>query len=126
MAANQRPITVRKPNRTRHAPAEINLLTADQAIPVDVDGFYAIAKGSAAALSVAAPGAANIGRRITFTTASNFAHVVTFTGTTLYDGTTGANTTWTSAAFIGSSLTIRAIGASTWVVESFNLGTIAP
>ena len=126
MAVNQRPRTNNLRVRLNPQPREVTILNGDGAIPVDVDGVYAVTKGSAAALTVAAPGVQNIGRRIVIHTASNFAHVVTFTGTTLYDGTTGANSTWTAAAFIGSSLTIRAIGASTWVVENFNLGTIAP
>jgi hypothetical protein len=79
---------------------------------------------SAGAYSVAAPGVA--GLRITFTTTTDFAHVVTFTGGTLWDGTAGANTTWTSAAVQGSSLTVVSVSATKWNVESFNLGTIAP
>lgn len=99
--------------------------TGDFAASVDVDRTYYLTKGSAAAVTVKAPGAKNIGRRLTFITGSDFAHVVTFTGSTLKDGTTGAKITWTSVAFIGSSITVRASTATQWVVESKNLGTVA-
>lgn len=101
------------------------IITGDQALPIDEDACFQLTKGSAAAISVAAPGV-NIGRRITILNGSDFAHVVTFTGTTLQDGTTGLNSTWTAAAFAGSSLTFRGVSATRWAVESFNLGTIAP
>ena len=98
----------------------------DGAISVAKDATYNITKGSAAALTVAAPGAENIGRLITFLTATDFAHVVTFTGATLQDGTAGLNSTWTATAVAGCSLTVRAVSATRWSVVSFNLGTIAP
>jgi hypothetical protein len=98
----------------------------DGACPIDRDAVINITKGSAIALSVAAPGAANIGREITFLSGSDFAHVVTFTGATLRDGTAGLNSTWTTTAVAGCSLTVRAVTAALWSVVSFNLGTIAP
>ncbi len=101
-------------------------LASDQAIPIDEDRTFNVTKGSAGAFSVAAPGAKNIGRRLVFLTGTDFAHVFTFTGTTLEDGTTGLNSTWTSAAFAGSSLVVCARSATRWAVEAFNLGTIAP
>jgi|SRR5262245_12887493 len=101
-------------------------LSADGAVPIDEDRTFQVTKGSAIAATVAAPGAKNIGRELTFITGTDFAHVFTFTGTTLEDGTTGLNTTWTSAAFAGSSLTVVARTATRWSVKSFNLGTIAP
>lgn len=122
----QRPRTIRYPHRAKFAPDEILALPADQAIPIVEDAIFQLTKGSAGAYSVAAPGAANVGRKLIFLTGTDFAHVVTFTGTTLQDGTTGLNTTWTAAAFSGSSLTVRAVSATRWAVESFNLGTIAP
>jgi hypothetical protein len=89
-----------------------------------ISGIHTISKGSAAAMTVAAPSSQN-GERLTIVSTSNFAHVITFTGTTLYDGTTGANSTVTFAAFIGASVTFIAVG-SIWVVESSNQATIAP
>jgi hypothetical protein len=101
------------------------VLAVDAAVPIDEDATFQLTKGSAGAYSVAAPSDANIGRKLTFLNGSDFAHIVTFTGSTLQDGTTGLNITWTAAAFAGSSLTIRAVSATRWAVESMNLGAIA-
>lgn len=99
-------------------------LAADGAIPV-TPGITQLTKGSAGAYTLAAPGTAGIGAVLTFTTGSDFAHVVTFTGSTLRDGTTGAKITWTAAAFTGSSITVVGISATLWAVVSKNLGTVA-
>ncbi len=103
-------------------------LTADGAIPIDQDRDVILSKaGGAGAFTIAAPGAAAFaaGRKINLVTGTNFAHVVTFTGSTLLDGTTGANITWTATAFAGCGLTIVALSATQWGVLSFNLGAIA-
>lgn len=97
--------------------------TTDGAISI-AGGIALLSKTSAGAFTMAAPGVAGVTVRLT--TGTDFAHVVTFTGGTLWDGTAGANTTWTSAAVQGSSLTIISVSATKWNVESFNLGTIAP
>lgn len=102
-----------------------NTYAVDGAVTVASQVAY-LTKTSAGAYTIAAPGAAGIGVRITFTTGTDFAHVVTFTGTTLQDGTAGANSTWTAAAVQGSSLAVVGVTATKWNVESFNLGTIAP
>lgn len=100
---------------------------ADSAIALVPDSINYLNKaGSAGAYSVAAPGAGMIGKRMTFLTGSDFAHVVTFTGTTLQDGTAGANSTWTATAVQGCALTVMGVTALKWNVVSFNLGTIAP
>jgi hypothetical protein len=104
----------------------LNVVATDYAVPVDRDGAYNFTKGSAAAITVAAPGAANVGRVLILLGGSDFAHVVTFTGTTLLDGTTGANSTWTTTAFAGCGLMVIAVSATRWQVIAFNLGTIAP
>jgi hypothetical protein len=101
-------------------------LTADAAIPVDRDGVYVLSKASAGAFTVAAPGTGNAGVILTFLTGTDFAHVVTFTGTTLADGTAGLNTTWTATAVAGCALTVQATTTARWNVVAFNLGTIAP
>lgn len=100
-------------------------IPGDGAIPIGVDGTYLLTKGSAAAITVAAPGAANIGRRITVLGGSDFAHVVTFTGTLLADGTTGLNITYTMTAFAGCGLTFQAVSATRWNVVNQNLGACA-
>lgn len=96
-------------------------ITGDGAITIQ-SGIVWLTKGSAAAITLAAP-SSNDGVRITIIGASDFAHVVTFTGTTLLDGTTGANLKSTLAAFAGSGLTVIAKGTN-WYVESNNLTTI--
>jgi hypothetical protein len=102
----------------------VTTLTGDGAVTV-ATGTTVLTKGSAAAITVAAPTATQAGTRITVLSNSDFAHVITFTGGTLLDGTTGANTTATFAAFKGASITAIAVG-TTWLVESFNACTIAP
>lgn len=102
-----------------------NTYAADSAITLAPQYAY-LTKGSAGAYTLAAPGAAMIGKHLVLSTGTDFAHVVTFTGTTLQDGTAGANTTWTAAAVQGSSLTVVGVTATKWNVVSFNLGTIAP
>jgi len=103
---------------------EITTIAGDGAIPVNVDGVYLLTKGSAAAISLALPGAANIGRRITLIGGSDFAHVVTAASTGVHDGTTGGHGTLTSPAFEGGSLTLRAVTAAKWAVEANNLWVI--
>jgi hypothetical protein len=66
----------------------------------------ALTKGSAAAITLAAPTAAQAGTQITIIAGSAYAHVVTATGL-LNDGVTGgAKNTATFAAFVGASLTL--------------------
>lgn len=102
----------------------LNTYSVDGAVTVVPQTAY-LTKTSAGAYSIAAPGAAGVGTQITFTTGTDFAHVVTFTGSTLNDGTTGAKVTWTSAAFKGSSITVVGVTATQWLVVSKNLGTVA-
>lgn len=122
----QRPRTQTYAHRAAFAPPEIIDVPADQAIPVDRDAIYRITKaGSAAALTLALPGAVNIGRRIVFTIGSDFAHVVTAASTGVHDGTTGGHGTLTGPAFEGGSLSLIAVTAAKWNVESNNLWVIS-
>lgn len=105
------------------APAVL-VIPGDGAIPVSVDGIYLLTKGSAAAITLAVPGAANIGRKIVITGGSDFAHVVTAASTSVHDGTTGGHGTLTSPAFQGGTLTLRAVTAAKWNVEANNLWVI--
>lgn len=100
----------------------VNTITGDGAITI-INSVVLLTKGSAAAITIAAPSSQD-GVRITIIANSDFAHVITFTGSTLLDGTTGANITATLAAFKGSSITVIAAGTK-WLVESHNLATIA-
>jgi hypothetical protein len=101
----------------------ITTLTADGAITI-ASGTVLLSRASQATLaSVAAPGAAGVGVRMTIIGGTDFAHVITFTGGTLWDGTTGANTTVTMTAFRGSSITVIGQSATVWLVESQNVLT---
>lgn len=97
--------------------------TADGAIALTAGTHY-ISKTSAAAMTVAAPTAAISGTRLTISAGTNFAHVITFTGSTLLDGTTGANLTVTLAAFIGSTIVVEARGTTWILVSSSNVTSI--
>lgn len=94
----------------------ISAYTADGAIAL-TSGVHRINKTSAAAMTVAAPTDAQDGTELVITAGTDFAHVITFTGSTLLDGTTGANLTVTLAAFIGSTITVFASGTK-WLLKS--------
>lgn len=121
-----RPKVVKQDHILRTAPDPPDIIAGDGAVNVDggSEGVL-LTKGSAAAITIAAPGVKNVGRIKRITAGSDFAHVVTFTGSTLRNGTAGGKITWTSAAFRGSSLMIQAVDALTWNVIAFNLGAFA-
>ena len=73
--------------------------------------WASLTKGSAGAYTLAAPGASNVGKVITITAGSAYAHVVTVTGLV------GGNTlTFTNA--IGHSVQLLAVSATVWGVIS--------
>ncbi len=75
--------------------------------PADI--WASLTKGSAGAYTLAAPGASNVGKIITITAGSAFAHVVTVTGLV------GGNTlTFTNA--IGHSVQLLAVSATVWAL----------
>lgn len=96
-------------------------ITGDGAITIE-SGAVVLSKGTAAAITIAAPSSQN-GTDIIIASHSDAAHVVNFTGGTLRDGTTGGHTTATFAAFKGASLRIMASGTE-WLVVSNNAVTI--
>jgi hypothetical protein len=86
-------------------------------------GTVKITKGSAAALTLAAPTAAQEGTFLTITSQTAFAHVVTATSL-LGDGVSGSpHTTATFAAFIGATITLEAINLI-WNVVSLKGVTV--
>jgi hypothetical protein len=95
----------------------------DGAISI-VPGVALLTKAGVGAYTLAAPTAAQAGTRITITSGTANAHVVTATGL-LEDGVTGgAKNTATFAAFVGASIELIAVGLK-WYVVSKNLVTIA-
>lgn len=96
-------------------PRTVTNYTANGAISL-IEGVHTIAKTSAAAMTVAAPSSQD-GLRLTIVANTDYAHVITFTGSTLLDGTTGANLTVTLTAYKGSSITVVAVGTK-WLLES--------
>ena len=121
-----RPKTLNYDHVARYKPDPPDVIAGDGAINVDGGSeTVLLTKGSAAAITIAAPGVKNVGRIKRITAGSDFAHVVTFTGSTLRNGTAGGKITWTSAAFRGSSLMVQAVDATTWNVIAFNLGAFA-
>ena len=102
----------------------VTTLAGDGPIPVLSASIW-IAKGSAAALSLPAPTAAQVGTEIQIIAGTNFAHVLTATGLIDNGTTAGPHNTWTSAAFVGSSLTVVAMPNLRWSVVGQILGAIA-
>lgn len=83
---------------------------------------YNLNKGAAlASTTLADPGKDQDGLILRFLTTTDYAHVITTVS--CHDGTTGAHTTCTSAAYAGASLTLIAAGGK-WMVLSNNNWTI--
>lgn len=102
----------------------VTTITGDGAITI-ATGIVVLTKGSAAAITLAAPSAAQVGTRITIYAGSAFAHVVTATGL-IDDGVTGGSkNTATFAAFVGAAITLIAAQVGKWGVESKNVVTVA-
>lgn len=88
-------------------------LAVNGAIPIDRDLFVLLTKAGVAAMTVAAPGAANIGRVLAIYGTTTDQNTITFTGNTLRSGAAGVLTA-TGAAQIGSGITVRAVTATAW------------
>lgn len=101
----------------------VGAITADGAVPV-VSGNYLITKAGVAALTIAAPAAADVGKVIQITSNTANAHVLTFTGNTLCCGT-AAVATATCAAQKGAGLTIACRVAGSWHVVASVAQTFA-
>ena len=97
----------------------LTTIAGDGAITIQ-SGTVLLTKATPAAITIAAPTAGQAGTRITITSGTDQAHVVTFTGSTLLDGTTGANITATFPAFAGASITVIA-ALLKWNVESLQI-----
>lgn len=103
----------------------VTIVNADGAIPVKTGTYYVTKADSAAALTLAAPAAGQVGTVITLVTGSAKAHVLTSTDL-IDDGKTGgAKDKATSAAFVGASITLVATPDLHWAVLSLNNYTVA-
>lgn len=101
----------------------IQTITGDGAITI-TDGSVVMTKGSAAAVTLAAPTAAQLGTEMDIYAGSAFAHVVTATGL-VDDGVTGGSkTTLTFGAFVGASITLKSVQSGKWAVKAKNVVTI--
>ena len=95
--------------RTVGSNSPVTLLAADGAIPIR-SGYYVITKtGSAAALTLAAPTAAQAGTELIITSRTAFTHQITATGLLCNGGAAAPYNTATGAnAKIGASITLSA------------------
>lgn len=111
-------------NTAQIAGNPVTIYTADGAIAIS-GGTAVISKaGSAAAMTLAAPTAAQNGLRLVIVAGTAFAHVITATGL-IDDGVTGgAKNTCTLGAFVGATATLLAYNLH-WVLVSKTVATIA-
>lgn len=100
----------------------VQTISGDGAITIQ-SGVVLLTKGSAAAITLAAPSSQD-GTVIEITSTTDFAHVVTVTGG-LWDGTATTNTTITFPVVAGGAARIIAFGTD-WYVLSNQGTTIAP
>lgn len=99
----------------------VTTIAGDALVPV-VPGIYWLTKGSAAAVTLAPPTSGDVGTELVFIAGTAFAHVVTCTAKIDNGVTGGAKDKWTSAAFVGSSVTLCAMPNLKWSVIAMNLG----
>lgn len=101
----------------------VTTISGDGAITI-ADGIVKLTKGSAAAITLAAPSAGQEGTILRIISNSAFAHVITATGL-LDDGVTGGSkNTATFGAFAGASIMLCAINLK-WSVLNKNVVTVA-
>lgn len=101
---------------------KVTTISGNGAITI-ADGIVLLTKGSAAAITLAAPTAGQAGTEICIVAGSAFAHVVTATDL-LDDGITGGpKDLATFGAFVGASLTLVALQLR-WAVKAINVVTI--
>lgn len=107
----------------RNIAPPLNVITGDAALTIQ-NQVAIFTKGSAAAITLAAPVAADAGVRIQLVAGSAFAHVITATGL-IDDGVTGGGkNTVTLGAFVGASAELMAYNLH-WVLMNKTVATIA-
>lgn len=109
------------PKQPASSPYPVTILAGDAFVPV-VAGVYWLTKATAAAITLAPPTSGDIGTELVFVAGTAAAHVVTCTGKIDNGVTGGAKDKWTSAAFVGSSVTLCVMPNLKWSVIAMNLG----
>lgn len=92
-------------------------ITGDGAIDITLGDLFLLTKGSAAAITLADPVAADNGRTICIRSGSAFAHTITLAGGIGGNGSTDDVITFTNRA--AASVTLKVINAKWWVVGSY-------
>lgn len=92
----------------------VQTISGDGAITIQ-SGTVVLTKGSAAAITLAAPSSQD-GTTITVTSTTDFQHVITVTGG-MWDGTATTNTTATFPAVAGGAITLIAFGTDWYVLN---------
>ena len=101
----------------------VTAYAADGAIAIG-SGVAGLTKGSAGAYTLAAPAAGDDGTVLHIVAGTDYAHVVTIASTSLLDGTNTPKGTCTTAAYIGSGITVVAVGQK-WLLRSNVAATLA-
>ena len=125
-------------NKTLTAPAVTNMTgtsktkavvsvydggTGNTAIVI-APGVARLTKGSAGAYTLAAPAAGDDGTILHITAGTDYAHVITIATTSLLDGTSTAKGKCTTAAYIGSGISVAAVNQK-WHLLSNNAATLS-
>lgn len=109
--------------RLKNVRKAFTVYDADGAIDPTADNVV-LTKGSAAAMTLAAPSQGAEGHELTIVAGSAYAHVVTATDL-IDDGVTGgAKDTITLGAFVGATATLIAYNKK-WVLKSKTVATVA-
>ncbi len=101
----------------------VTAYAADGAIAI-ANGTAKLTKGSAGAYTLAAPAAGDDGTVMHIVAGTDYAHVITIATTSLLDGTNTAKGKCTTAAYIGSGITIVAVNQK-WLLRSSVAATLA-
>lgn len=92
-------------------------ISGDGAIDISLGDLFLLTKGSAAAITLADPAAADNGRTITIRSGSAFAHVITLASG--IGGVTSTDDVITFTNRASASITLKVINAKFWVVGSY-------
>jgi len=101
----------------------VTAYAADGAIAIGT-GVARLTKGSAGAYTLAAPASGDDGTVLHITAGTDFAHVVAIATTSLLDGTNTPKGKCTTAAYIGSGITVVAVSQK-WHLRANVAATLA-